>query len=709
VKQHNELSQLAQTYQAEPEKALCRAREIADEALAQKQTDTAALALFVVGECLLYRADYHQAQTALERALFLLDPDHPHHLRILTSLGKQAFLSHNLTSALQIFYDAQHTAMGLNDMEALTVSFLYIGRILKIGNHAGRALEMLTNGYEAAEVNGNPAHLALADLFFGEYYLAEQELERAIEYTRQAISRFQDLRSVDLIDAQLQLVRIHIASREFQKSQPLATEALRQARIKKLPYQQAKAVNLFGKIYEAQERAERALLSYRHSYCLAEAYQFQSLVNDNVLALMHQLYAAGQIEESFAYGRLLWEEASRESGNQMREHITAIEEQHTIDSLKRERDLFKKRSRELEQDKRSIHLLSQAVHEIVSSVNADLAFQALEKSLKRMIDYDALALSLIDPDTGELSISHSVVNTSKDYAAVYQEFDHHSRSCLSSGSMIHIRQGGDQGFSFQSAAAVPLQSRGDDIGVLTLLSRKAFRFSANEIDVLSTLTDFLSISLANYQMMLQLKQKNALLLEKQQSLASALQELQTAHDEIEHLATYDQLTGLPNRYLLERRMEEIIALAKRTKTPFALFFIDLDNFKELNDTFGHRTGDSALRLAAKRMKEVVRTSDLVARVGGDEFIAVFNTTKSMQNLSFIAEKLIKSLSQPLKFGNGEINLQGSIGISLYPADGLTFSELSEKADRALYRSKQAGKGAFEFYSKYESYDEVNSS
>jgi diguanylate cyclase (GGDEF)-like protein len=283
----------------------------------------------------------------------------------------------------------------------------------------------------------------------------------------------------------------------------------------------------------------------------------------------------------------------------------------------------------------------------------------------------------------------------------------HARKVLSERSIVHVRQGSDHGFTFCSAAAFPLFSRGELIGALVVLSEKPFSFSGHEIDVMSTISDFYAISLANHRMVEQMRQQNTELIEKRNSLTEALIQLQAAHDEIEHLAVYDQLTGLPNRYLFNRRMEEIIEITARNGSFFALFFIDLDNFKQLNDTFGHRVGDSALRLVSKRMQENVRKSDIIARVGGDEFIGVFYTMKRREDIRIIAEKLMNSIERPLKFGNAELVLRASIGISIYPDHDTDVSQLIEKADRALYKVKSDGRGTFRFYSSSESYEEIS--
>lgn len=167
---------------------------------------------------------------------------------------------------------------------------------------------------------------------------------------------------------------------------------------------------------------------------------------------------------------------------------------------------------------------------------------------------------------------------------------------------------------------------------------------------------------------------------------------------IHHLAHHDALTGLPNRLLLEDRLNQGLLKSKRSHRPMAVVFIDLDRFKNINDTLGHDIGDRLLIQAAQRGLAVLRDTDTLSRQGGDEFVAILPELENRQSAMHIARKLLATLAQPYLLAGHELTVSGSAGVALYPADGETASELLRKADAAMYRAKEEGSNTFRFFS-----------
>ncbi|HXE39328.1 MAG TPA: GGDEF domain-containing protein, partial [Azonexus sp.] len=158
----------------------------------------------------------------------------------------------------------------------------------------------------------------------------------------------------------------------------------------------------------------------------------------------------------------------------------------------------------------------------------------------------------------------------------------------------------------------------------------------------------------------------------------------------------DSLTGLPNRRLFLDRLEHTLARVRRSGEPLSLLFIDLDQFKEINDRLGHAAGDVVLQAAAERMRGVVREIDTVARLGGDEFIILLDATDDSAVVANVADELLIALAQPVRVGAEMLSIGGSIGISSYPRDGATATEIIAAADQAMYRAKNEGRNRFRF-------------
>jgi diguanylate cyclase (GGDEF)-like protein/PAS domain S-box-containing protein len=175
-------------------------------------------------------------------------------------------------------------------------------------------------------------------------------------------------------------------------------------------------------------------------------------------------------------------------------------------------------------------------------------------------------------------------------------------------------------------------------------------------------------------------------------------EIKRYQDELEHLAIHDALTGLSNRILLRERLEQSIALAHRYERPFSVAFIDLDNFKLINDSLGHDIGDQVLRIAGERLSACIREGDTVARLGGDEFILLVAEHRQDDSSLRVAQRVISAISEPFVIDQREFKVTCSLGIASFPHDGTDADTLLRNADTAMYRAKDLGRNTFQLYS-----------
>ena len=164
-----------------------------------------------------------------------------------------------------------------------------------------------------------------------------------------------------------------------------------------------------------------------------------------------------------------------------------------------------------------------------------------------------------------------------------------------------------------------------------------------------------------------------------------------------HLAQHDFLTSLPNRILFNDRITQAITLANRHQTQLALLFLDLDNFKHINDSLGHATGDKLLKSVTERLKQCVRESDTVSRQGGDEFVILLAENNNSEDAALSAQKILEALQAPHLFDKKQLHISTSIGISVYPADGANADSLLKNADTAMYHAKEKGRNNFQFF------------
>ena len=180
---------------------------------------------------------------------------------------------------------------------------------------------------------------------------------------------------------------------------------------------------------------------------------------------------------------------------------------------------------------------------------------------------------------------------------------------------------------------------------------------------------------------------------------SDISELKKAQIQMENLAFYDPLTGLSNRRLFKNRLEKAVKSVQRSNTSIALLFLDLDQFKRVNDTLGHDVGDSLLKEIANRLDQNVRENDTVSRIGGDEFTILLTDINNTNDVQVVANKILLSLSRPYILNGQEINSSVSIGITLTPEDSVDSNTLMKNADLAMYRAKELGRNNFQFFSE----------
>jgi len=176
-------------------------------------------------------------------------------------------------------------------------------------------------------------------------------------------------------------------------------------------------------------------------------------------------------------------------------------------------------------------------------------------------------------------------------------------------------------------------------------------------------------------------------------------ERKDAEECIRHLALHDMLTGLPNRTMLQDALEQAIAHAARYKRVVALLFIDLDNFKRINDSLGHHVGDLLLQAVGRRLQGCLRKEDMLARLGGDEFVIVLFSLRHSQEAALVAAKVLKALETPFDLEGESLHAGASIGISLYPDDGSDAETLMRAADTAMYHAKASGRSNYQFYTE----------
>ncbi len=229
-----------------------------------------------------------------------------------------------------------------------------------------------------------------------------------------------------------------------------------------------------------------------------------------------------------------------------------------------------------------------------------------------------------------------------------------------------------------AAAVIPLISGGQSIGALIFYAARKRSFDDEAIKLLERMAENVVFALSNFEREAERKR---------------------AEDRVQHLATHDSLTGLPNRLMFGQLLNHAIQSAKRYKRQLAVFFIDLDRFKIINDSLGHDAGDQLLQEIAIRFKQSLRAADVIARLGGDEFVILIEEVSDSKHVATVARKILAAAIKPFVILGQECRVTASIGISIYSEDAEDEQSLMKNADIAMYHAKEEGKNNYQFYSK----------
>mgnify|MGYP001104392298 CR=1 FL=1 len=356
------------------------------------------------------------------------------------------------------------------------------------------------------------------------------------------------------------------------------------------------------------------------------------------------------------------------------------EQQNLLHNYAATRDKLKKRVTELD-------LIRKASLHLTMNLSLDAVLEAILESAMELISAD---------DTHVFLLEHGALS----FAAALFEGHQQKEPYMNprpNGITYHVAREGvkrvvndttqDALFDDRpwegSIISLPLKIGQRVLGVMNVALKRAHDFTDGEIRLLEFLGDQAAIAIQNAKLYEQAQQEIA--------------DRKKAEKAIQHLANHDALTGLPNRRLFNERIKLEIARSQRNKYHFSVMLFDLDQLKNVNDSFGHNIGDMLLQAVAQRLLGLLRKSDTIARMGGDEFFLILPEMNQPEDAIYTAERILSALSTPFHLEAFQINITTSIGISFYPDDGEDPEELLKKADISMYKAKEKGGNTYHLY------------
>jgi len=613
-----------------------------------------------------------------------------------------------------------------------------------------RAMDYYTRSLEEARLRGSPGREAATLSNIGEICLELGELKEALDYFLHAYEIVPDDRDAELLSNIL--LNIGTAfhrmenwslAREFtEKSLDLAAAAGERI-------VEAQCLHSLGRIEQASGRLDVAQVQYRAALAISEelkndkqraailldlgSLQAQARDLDRALetyqvalssaerigskALMHAAYERlsealellGRFEEALGYYRRFARYEHEVLNEDTTRKIKNVTVQYEVEKSRQEAEIYrlknielKEKTEALEEANRQILAIAEMGQRITSSLDFDTIASTLRSSLSRHLDTTSFGIALyheeeqsiewrvlIDGET-RLHRSEHKADPATSYAAWairrrervwINDAEVESRSYKTQKSTV--------GRPSQSLVFIPLSIEGKVIGLFTVQSYQKNAYSAKELALLEALAPYLAIALENSLIHDRLEELNLV-------MQSEKERLEKDAVKIAHLANHDLLTGLPNRRLLFELLQKTFDISTRSGTKVGVIYIDLDDFKPINDRFGHPAGDRALVIIADRLRSVLRASDTVARVGGDEFIAVLANVTDRDQVKLAAKKILQECAKSFEIDGQACGLSLSMGIAIYPDDGGGIEEIVGAADAAMYSIKRGMKNGYAF-------------
>jgi diguanylate cyclase (GGDEF)-like protein len=452
-------------------------------------------------------------------------------------------------------------------------------------------------------------------------------------------------------------------------------------------------------------RETEALPLLQEAVAESEAIRSPLLVREAYPALGALLEKRGESIAALSAYKRYAELLEQIHSEELQRMLRALRIQFQTERRQSEAEIFRLRNVELREKSQQLELayerlrvISETGQEITAALDINTLTDTVYRHINRLMDATVFGIALYEPEEGTIDYALFLddgrplepVQTRADSQESVAAWAIRNRAVVWLNDVAEEHAQYSRRLRFmtakktQSVVYVPLELSDRVIGVITVQSYRKHAYTEHHVQTLKTLASYIAIALDNSRVHERVNQLNGIVLREKR-------QLEEAYAQITHMANHDNLTGLANRRLLSELLHEYLPLAHRMGRRLALMYVDLDDFKPINDQYGHQTGDHVLVEVARRLKSAVRASDTVGRIGGDEFIVVMQNLAERSVVEGVAEKIIRMVSEPIITDGREFELGASIGVSIFPDDGADHHELLRRADEAMYTAKTGGK------------------
>ena len=516
--------------------------------------------------------------------------------------------------------------------------------------------------------------------------------------------------TVSEVEARVRLGSILAGRGHEAEALTVIEEALRLSRSCGFALQEVGSLLACGRIELSLGRLEEASRHFELAVEVADSHKMGDLLPPALESLSTAKAAMNRFDEAYRDLQKSVEAAHAWSSSEAARMLAELAAGYRLEKVKREAEVDRVRREGLESANERLRIVTRIGRSLTQSLEPKDILMRMWSELSASVDLKSLGFGIYSPDSGEIEFpgliesgvlqkASSVFLTDESSLAalcmrekriLYYATSDEARSALGDKPTITF---GSVPVRSETILYLPLFRENDIVGVMTVQSARDHAYSDDIIDMLEAVASFTAIAVENARIMIRLNELN-------QTISGEKEQVEKVALTSSWLAEHDSLTGLANRRFLERILDENIRLATLEDDSIAVFFVDLDDFKRVNDAYGHDAGDRVLVAIAARLVSVFRDGDYVARVGGDEFVVVAPGVKDVGSIASMADKVVVSFNEPLAISEGPVSVSISVGVAVFPEHGRSSQELISRADDAMYLIKRTGKGAWRLWSVF---------
>jgi diguanylate cyclase (GGDEF)-like protein len=672
------------------------------------------LSRYLAGFCFYNLGEYDSAMEEFERGDHIAQEHSLSHLAIKFRNGYGALFSRlgRYQDAVEQFGEGLKTAREMGWKGDVGKFLVNLGEVSLLMGDTEQALsfEKEAEGLVQGDMAGD-SRFAI-DVY---YNLAEAQSRRGlIEDAEQSYRRSLETatmvgNTVSEVEARVRLGSILAGRGHEAEAISTIEEALRLSRDCGFPLQEVASLLACGRIKLSLGRREEAIRHFEMAVEVADRHKMGDLLPPALESLATARASVNRFDEAYHDLRKSVEAAHAWSSSEAARMLAELAAGYRLERVKREAEVEKVRREGLESANERLRIVTRIGRSLTQSLEPKDILMRMWTELSGSIDLTWLGFGIYSPASGEIEFPGLINNGVLQKASSVFLTDESSlaalcvreKRVLSYGTSDEARAalGDHPVITFASASVMetvlylPLFRENEIVGVMTVQSVNRNAYSSDVIEMLEAVASFTAIAVENARIMIQLNEMNQIISgEKEQVEKVALAS--------SWLAEHDSLTGLANRRFLERILDENVRLATLEDNGIAVFFVDLDDFKRVNDEYGHDTGDRVLIAVAARLISVFRDGDYVARVGGDEFVVVAPGVRNVDSVASLADKVVALFDEPIAVTEGQVSVSISVGVALFPEHGQSSRELINRADEAMYLIKRTGKGAWRLWSTF---------